>query len=49
MTGGDRWRFEPLKVALRAGLASVLVSDTVTARYLVDELQSVTAGPIAGR
>lgn len=38
VTGGDRRRFEPLKAALRAGLASVLVSDTVTARYLVGEL-----------
>jgi DNA-binding transcriptional regulator LsrR (DeoR family) len=37
VTGGDRRRFEPLRAALRAGLASVLVSDTVTARYLVDE------------
>jgi DNA-binding transcriptional regulator LsrR (DeoR family) len=37
VAGGDRRRFEPLKAALRAGLASVLVSDTVTARYLVDE------------
>jgi len=35
--GGDRLRFEPLKVALRAGFASVLLSDTVTARYLVAE------------
>jgi DNA-binding transcriptional regulator LsrR (DeoR family) len=33
--GGDKRRLEPLKVALRAGLASVLVSDTVTARHLV--------------
>jgi len=49
VTGGDRWRFEPLKVALRAGLASVLVSDTVTARYLVDEPGSASAGSIAGR
>jgi DNA-binding transcriptional regulator LsrR (DeoR family) len=38
VTGGDRRRFEPLKAILKAGLASVLVSDTVTARYLVDEL-----------
>ena len=36
--GGDRLRFEPLRVALEAKLASVLVSDTVTARYLVGEL-----------
>ncbi len=38
VTGGDRRRFEPLRAALHARLASVLVSDTVTARYLVDEL-----------
>jgi DNA-binding transcriptional regulator LsrR (DeoR family) len=38
VTGGDRRRFEPLRAALRAGLVSVLVSDTVTARYLVGEL-----------
>lgn len=37
VAGGDRRRFEPLKAALRARLASVLVSDTVTARFLVDE------------
>jgi DNA-binding transcriptional regulator LsrR (DeoR family) len=37
VTGGDRRRFEPLKVALTAGLASVLVSDTVTARYLIKD------------
>ena len=35
--GGDRHRFQPLKVALRAGFASVLVSDTVTARYLAEK------------
>jgi DNA-binding transcriptional regulator LsrR (DeoR family) len=43
--GGDRWRFEPLRAALRAGLASVLVSDTRTARALMDELK--TALPAA--
>jgi len=37
-TGGDVKRFRPLKVALEAGLASVLVTDTVTARFLVDEI-----------
>jgi len=35
VTGGDRRRFEPLRVALCAGLASVLVSDTITARALL--------------
>ncbi len=39
VTGGDVKRFRPLKVALKAGLASTLVTDTVTARYLVDELR----------
>jgi DNA-binding transcriptional regulator LsrR (DeoR family) len=34
VVGGDRRRFMPLRAALRARLASVLVSDTVTARYL---------------
>jgi DNA-binding transcriptional regulator LsrR (DeoR family) len=38
VTGGDRDRFEPLRVALEAGFASRLVTDTVTARYLVGEL-----------
>jgi DNA-binding transcriptional regulator LsrR (DeoR family) len=35
--GGDRRRFKPLRAALRGGLASVLVSDTITARSLVGE------------
>lgn len=35
VTGGDKRRFEPLKVALCARLANVLVSDTVTARQLL--------------
>ncbi len=35
VAGGDRRRFMPLRAALRARLASVLVSDTETARYLV--------------
>jgi DNA-binding transcriptional regulator LsrR (DeoR family) len=39
VTGGDRRRFECLRAALSARLASVLVSDTVTARYLIDEVQ----------
>jgi DNA-binding transcriptional regulator LsrR (DeoR family) len=39
VAGGDRRRFAPLRAALRARLASVLVSDTITASYLVDELQ----------
>jgi DNA-binding transcriptional regulator LsrR (DeoR family) len=39
VTGGDRRRFECLRAALLARLASVLVSDTVTARYLIDEVQ----------
>lgn len=38
VSGGDRRRFEPLRVALQAGLASVLVTDTITARYLNGEL-----------
>jgi DNA-binding transcriptional regulator LsrR (DeoR family) len=38
VAGGDARRLEPLRVALRAGLASVLVTDTITARYLVGEL-----------
>jgi len=38
VAGGDRWRFEPLRAALRAKLASVLVSATVTARFLVGEI-----------
>ena len=33
--GGDKRRIEPLRVALRAGLVNVLVSDTVTARELI--------------
>jgi DNA-binding transcriptional regulator LsrR (DeoR family) len=33
--GGDKWRIRPLRIALEAGLASVLVSDTVTARELL--------------
>jgi DNA-binding transcriptional regulator LsrR (DeoR family) len=33
--GGDKWRIRPLRIALEAGLASVLVSDTVTARQLL--------------
>lgn len=37
ISGGDKRRFEPLRVALKARLASVLVSDTVTARYLLGE------------
>jgi DNA-binding transcriptional regulator LsrR (DeoR family) len=37
VAGGDRRRFEPLRAALRAKLASVLVSDTITARFLVGE------------
>jgi deoxyribonucleoside regulator len=37
VAGGDRRRFAALRAALRARLASVLVSDTVTARYLVGE------------
>jgi len=41
--GGDRLRFEPLRVALEAKLASVLVSDTITARYLVGELDETRA------
>lgn len=36
VAGGDRRRFKPLRAALRARLASVLVSDTVTARHLVE-------------
>lgn len=40
VVGGDRWRFEPLRIALNAGLASVLVSCTVTARYLMGELSA---------
>lgn len=52
MCGGDRLRFEPLRVALeKAKLASVLVSDTITARYLVGELDSTVLGhrPTDGR
>jgi DNA-binding transcriptional regulator LsrR (DeoR family) len=37
VAGGDRRRFKPLRAALRAHLASVLVSDTLTARYLMEE------------
>jgi DNA-binding transcriptional regulator LsrR (DeoR family) len=37
VAGGDRRRFKPLRAALRARLASVLVSDTVTARFLAEE------------
>ena len=37
VAGGDRRRFKPLRAALRARLASVLVSDTVTASYLMKE------------
>jgi DNA-binding transcriptional regulator LsrR (DeoR family) len=35
--GGDKRRFAPLRAALKARLASVLVSDIWTARYLLDE------------
>jgi DNA-binding transcriptional regulator LsrR (DeoR family) len=49
LSGGDKWRFEPLRVALEAGLASVLVSDTVTARYLVGELQASMAAGVRAR
>jgi DNA-binding transcriptional regulator LsrR (DeoR family) len=42
--GGDKRRLEPLRVALRAGFASVLVTDTVTARYLAGENGSVEQG-----
>jgi deoxyribonucleoside regulator len=38
VTGGDKRRFAPLKIALRAGLASVLVTDNVTAAHLVDKV-----------
>ena len=38
VAGGDRRRFAPLRAALQARLASVLASDTYTARSLVDEL-----------
>lgn len=37
VAGGDRRRFKPLRAALRAKLASVLVSDTVTAQFLAEE------------
>jgi len=37
VAGGDRRRFKPLRAALQARLASVLVSDTVTARFLAEE------------
>lgn len=37
VVGGDRRRFKPLEVALKSGLANVLVSDTCTARSLVGE------------
>lgn len=37
VAGGDGRRFVPLRAALRARLASMLVSDTVTARFLVEE------------
>jgi DNA-binding transcriptional regulator LsrR (DeoR family) len=36
--GGDRFRIEPLQTALRAGLANVLVTCTVTAAVLVGEM-----------
>jgi DNA-binding transcriptional regulator LsrR (DeoR family) len=39
VAGGDRRRFVPLRAALHARLASILVSDTITARFLVDEKQ----------
>src|SRR5437870_2749764 len=38
IAGGDRRRFLPIKVALSAGLVTWLVSDTITAKFLVDEL-----------
>jgi DNA-binding transcriptional regulator LsrR (DeoR family) len=38
VTGGDRRRWLPLKVALEKKLASVLVTDTHTARFLVGEI-----------
>jgi len=38
IAGGDRRRFLPIKVALSAGLVTWLLSDTITAKFLVDEL-----------
>ena len=38
IAGGDRRRFLPIKVALSAGLVTWLVSDTITAKFLVDQL-----------
>ena len=37
IAGGDRRRIVPIKVALSAGLVSWLVTDTVTAKSLLDE------------
>jgi DNA-binding transcriptional regulator LsrR (DeoR family) len=39
--GGDRRRFEAVRAALRGRLASVLFTDTVTARFLVGELDNL--------
>lgn len=41
VVGGNRRRFESLRAALRGGLASVLISDTVTARWLIGEQPTV--------
>lgn len=37
--GGDRWRCKPLRAALNAKLASVLVTDAVTAKVLVGDIE----------
>jgi DNA-binding transcriptional regulator LsrR (DeoR family) len=37
VTGGDRRRIAPLRVALRTGLASVVITDTATAKALLED------------
>jgi DNA-binding transcriptional regulator LsrR (DeoR family) len=44
VTGGDRRRVDPLRVALETGLASVVITDTFTAEKL---LETVSARPAA--
>ena len=39
VAGGDRRRFEPLRVLVNGGYANVLVTDTYTARYLLGEIE----------
>ncbi|HVM98027.1 MAG TPA: sugar-binding domain-containing protein, partial [Candidatus Acidoferrales bacterium] len=39
LCGGDVWRFNPLRAALKAGLCSVLATDSITARVLLGDIE----------